>query len=96
MENDVHVDVNYAPLILDEEFVRRARPLGDAYLPSLEDLLILKLMSGERKDISDAKRIIAQRGGDLDWDYLMRRARQTGLEKDLVGLLRRMGVRLPW
>ncbi len=94
VEGEVHVDVNYAPLIVDEEFRARAREAGGLLVPSLEDIIVLKLMSGERKDIGDVKRIIAQRGGELDWEYLMRRARQAGLERELGKIAARMGVRL--
>ena len=93
VKDDIHVDINYAPLILDEEFVARSRLIAEnMYLPSLEDLVILKLMSGERKDIGDLKRILHQRWSSLDREYVYKRARQAGLEKNLDRILRRLGL----
>ncbi len=93
VENDVHVDINYAPLTMDEEFVARSRRLVDnVFLPSLEDIVILKLMSGEKKDIDDIKRVLRAAWHELDKDYLFMRARQAGLERELVRLLRRLGL----
>ncbi len=94
VEDDIHVDINYAPLILDDEFYRRSRTLaGNVLLPSLEDIVVLKLMSGERKDVEDLKKILHQAWHRLDKEYLYRRARQAGLEKELERLLRRVGLR---
>ncbi len=71
VEDDIHVVINYAPLTLDEEFVRRSRVLGEnILLPSLEDIAVLKLMSGERKDYEDLKRILHQEWHRLDKEYL--------------------------
>lgn len=93
VENDIHIDINYAPLIFDEEFLARSKPLADnIYLPSLEDIIVLKLMSSERKDIADLKKAIHQAWTRLDHKYLFRRARQAGLEKELRRLLRRLGI----
>lgn len=94
VEDDIHVDINYAPLTLDEEFIARSRRLeGGLLLPSLEDLVVLKLMSGERKDVADLKRILGQAWHRLDRGYLYRRARQAGLERELERILRRLGLK---
>ncbi len=93
VEDDIHVDINYAPLTPDEEFIRRSREIEPGvYLPSLEDIVILKLMSGERKDIVDVKRVLHQMWHMLDREYLYMRARQAGLERELRKLLRRPGL----
>lgn len=84
-----HVDVNYAPLTLDDAFLKRCRRVGDVLLPSAEDLIILKAMSGERKDVEDIKEIL--RRVDLDLDYLLKRASEAGVEKELKKLLKRVG-----
>jgi len=94
VEDDIHVDINYAPLTLDEEFVRRSRRLVEnIYLPSLEDIVVLKLMSGERKDYDDLKRILHQAWHRLDKEYLYKRVRQAGLEREFRRLMRRLGLR---
>lgn len=74
-----HVDVNYAPLTLDDAFLKRCRRVGDVLLPSAEDLIILKVMSGERKDVEDIKEILRR----VDLDYLLKRASEAGVEKEL-------------
>ena len=94
VEDDVHIDVNYAPLTLDKVFIERSRVLAHGILiPSLEDLVVLKLMSGERKDISDIKKILHQTWSMIDREYLYRRAKQAGLEKELERILRRMNLK---
>jgi len=93
VEDDVHIDINYAPLTLDEEFVGRSRAVAEGVLlPCVEDLIVLKLMSGERKDIEDIKRVLRQSWSVLDKEYLYRRARQAGLERELEKILRRLGL----
>ncbi|MEM4971900.1 MAG: DUF6036 family nucleotidyltransferase [Sulfolobales archaeon] len=93
VEDDVHVDINYAPLTLDEEFANRCRRIAEnIFLPSLEDIIVMKLMSGERKDIADLKKIVSQTWHRLDREYLYSRARQAGLEKELEILVRRVGL----
>lgn len=48
---------------MDREFVERSRALAEnILLPSLEDIVVLKLMSGVRKDIAGLKRILHRRG----------------------------------
>ena len=93
VEDDIHIDINYAPLTLDEEFVGRSRVITEnVLLPSIEDIVILKLMSGEKKDIDDVKKILAQAWHRMDREYLYRRAQQAGLERELRKMLRRLGL----
>ena len=94
VEDGIHIDINYAPLILDREFIDRSRAVTESILlPSIEDIVILKLMSGEKKDIDDVKKILTQAWHRLDKEYLYRRAKQAGLEKELRKILRRLGLR---
>ncbi len=94
LENDIHVDINYAPLTLDEEFIKRSIRIGvNLRVPSLEDLVILKLMSGERKDIADLKKILLQSWNSLDKEYLDNRLIQTGLEREFEKILKRMKLK---
>ncbi len=94
VEDDIHIDINYAPLILDGEFIDRSVVVAEnILLPSIEDIVILKLMSGERKDIDDIKKMVAQTWHRLDMEYLYRRARQAGLERELKKILGRLGLR---
>jgi len=89
--DDVHVYINYAPLTLDDTFISRCSEVEPGlYLPSPEDLIVLKLMSGERKDIDDVKKILLQLREKLDMEYIRLRARQAGLERELEKILRRL------
>lgn len=92
-KGEAHIDINYAPLILDDEFKVRARIIGGYRVPSLEDLVVLKLMSGERKDMSDLKKILVQKWSSLDKQYLMSRVKQAGLEKEYMKLIKRLGLK---
>ncbi|MGC9118698.1 MAG: DUF6036 family nucleotidyltransferase [Thermoproteus sp.] len=70
----------------------RCREAGGLLIPSPEDLAVLKLASGERKDIEDLKKLLRL---PLDLSYLRRRALQAGLEKELERIWRRVhGTRL--
>ncbi|HWQ16817.1 MAG TPA: DUF6036 family nucleotidyltransferase [Sulfolobales archaeon] len=91
VEDDIHIDINYAPLTLDEEFIARSTELERGILlPSLEDMVVMKLMSGERKDLDDLKKILSSKWQELDKHYLYRRAKQAGLERELEKLVRRL------
>jgi len=92
--DDMHVYINYAPLTFDEEFVAKSRAVAEnILLPCVEDIVVLRLMSGERKDIDDVKKILQQMWHRIDKEYLYRRARQTGLEKELEKIVRRLDLR---
>ncbi|MGC8949293.1 MAG: DUF6036 family nucleotidyltransferase [Thermoprotei archaeon] len=91
VKNDAHIDINYAPLTMDEEFVKRCITVeNEIMIPSLEDLIILKLMSSEKKDIEDLKKALHQAWHRLDREYLYARARQAGFDEQLRRLLRRL------
>lgn len=93
VKNDANIDINYAPLTLDAEFAGRSTIVAEGiYLPSLEDIVVLKLMSSERKDYEDVKKILHQAWYKLDREYLYKRARQAGLERELRRVLRRLGL----
>ena len=89
---DIHLNIHNTPLIFDDEFMGRCEYRDGVYIPSLEDLIILKLMSGKARDIKDIKKIFSIEGVRIDLKYLMNRARDAGLEKPLKKLLRRMGI----
>jgi len=44
-------------------------------------------MSGERKDIEDLKKTLAQAWGNLDKEYITKKVKQAGLEKQYNRLL---------
>ncbi len=90
----MHVDINYAPLVMDNQFIERSKEIMlGLYLLSIEDLIVLKLMSGERKDKQDLKKMLAQTWLELDKKYLFSRTKQAGLEKELEKILRRLKLK---
>jgi hypothetical protein len=91
-KNGVEIDLNTPMLLLDEEFEKRATNITDnLYLPSIEDLIVTKLMSLERKDYSDIKEIF-RLAGKIDFDYLCRRIREANLEREFNKIAKRIGV----
>ncbi len=88
----VEIDLNTPMLLLDEEFEKRATNITDnLYLPSIEDLIVTKLMSLERKDYSDIKEIF-RLASKIDFEYLCRRIREANLEREFNKIARRIGV----
>jgi predicted nucleotidyltransferase len=84
-KRDVMVDIIFrskADIYLDEEALRRAemRPIdGHSFLfMAPEDLMIRKVfaMSEERRDWYDAISIMDALNGNIDWQYLVRRAQR--------------------
>ena len=59
-------------------------------LHCLEDIVVIKLMCGERKDLDDLKKILSSRWRELDKHYLHERRGRQGLEKELEKLVRRL------
>lgn len=65
-------DVHHA-----ERFARRCRrAIGElgrkAWIPTAEDVIVQKLRWQRRRDIDDAKNVLAVQFGRLDWEYLRR------------------------
>ncbi|WP_231845516.1 DUF6036 family nucleotidyltransferase [Pyrococcus abyssi] len=89
----MEVYINTPMLILDEEFQRRATKIFEnLYLPSIEDLIVTKLMSLERKDYSDIKEVF-KLSKNIDFEYLCRRIEQANLKREFNRIARRIGVR---
>jgi Uncharacterised nucleotidyltransferase len=86
LKEDVLVDVIFlsdGQVILDDEMVRRARSVSveDTRLPVMaaEDLIVIKaLVHKERSPRHWFDALALLRRDDIDWDYLLRRARQYG------------------
>lgn len=86
------IRIHHPPLMLDSDFISRCREAGGVFIPSPEDLVILKLASCECKDVEDLKRLLRL---PLDLSYLKKRALQAGLDKELWKIWRRVhGTRL--
>ncbi|MFA4700352.1 nucleotidyltransferase [Pyrococcus kukulkanii] len=92
-ETGLEIDINTPMLILDEEFERRSKAIArNLYLPSLEDLIVTKLMSLERKDYEDIKEIF-KIYRKIDFEYLCRRIVQANLKREFNRIAGRLKVR---
>ena len=86
LKEDVLVDVIFlsdGQVILDDEMLRRARSVSveNTRLPAMaaEDLIVIKaLVHKERSPRHWFDALALLRRDDIDWDYLLRRARQYG------------------
>jgi len=83
------IDISLTPITFDEQFLKRAKTTKGLIIPSIEDLIVLKLIAYRRKDIRHLKKIIRQRKR-LDYNYLMIRVREAGLEKRYIKLMKRL------
>ena len=91
-KHGMEIDLNTPMLLLDEEFHRRARKVHrNLYLPSLEDLIVTKLMSLERKDYGDIKEVF-KLAGKIDFEYLCMRIEQANLKREFNRIAKRIGV----
>ena len=86
----VRADLIFGTLPPELEAIRRARPVQvggqTAKVASLEDLLLMKLISEREKDTEDARRLLQRFHGAIDRDYLEPRLR------DLADALARPGI----
>ena len=92
-----HVDVNIAPLkVYDNSWDKEAVEINDVivYLPPIEDLLVLKLLSPRRLDRKDVGVALLHARDKIDFDRLKTKAQKVGVEKKLVKIAKRYGVRL--
>ncbi len=88
----LEVDLNTPMLLFDEEFHERAtRVYRNLYLPSIEDLIVTKLMSLERKDYADIEEVL-RLAEDLDFEYLCRRVNRVNLKREFNRIAARTGV----
>ncbi len=91
-KSGLEIDLNTPMLILDEEFEKRSMKIErNLYLPSLEDLIVTKLMSLERKDYSDIKEIF-RLTKNIDFEYLCKRINKANLRRDFNRIAKRVGV----
>ncbi len=93
-ELDVNRSLDYMDAHYEEMKGRVVRidEMVKVYVPPIEDLIILKLISGRKKDMRDLKH--ALRTGKYDKGILMEKVRYVNLEKKLINLAARVGVKL--
>jgi Nucleotidyl transferase of unknown function (DUF2204) len=75
-DTGIPVDIVLAGPGLEEEFLKRARPvdLGGVTVPVIdpEDLVVTKILAGRPKDIEDVRGILRERLEQLDIDRIRR------------------------
>jgi predicted nucleotidyltransferase len=93
----VRVDLIFSTTPYEAEAIRRAVRLevGGASVPfaSAEDLILHKLFAGRPRDLEDAAGVVRRRGGELDWGYVARWAREFSAvpgREDLAEQVRRL------
>ena len=92
-----HIDVNIIPPdILDESWEEEAIEINrvQVFLPPLEDLLVLKLLSPRRKDAKDVGVALRLGREKIDLGRLKARAEKAGVRRKLTKIAKRYGVDL--
>lgn len=87
------IDVNAPLLIYDSEFHESSKHIyKNLYLPSIEDLIVTKLMAFGRRDYEDLKDVF-EKVKEIDYNRLCKRVREAGLLKEFNKLSKRLGVK---
>ena len=58
----------------------------------LEDLIVMKIASGEPQDLKDLEKIVSRRFEEMDWSYLRRRAQRFGIENKVDEIHKRFSI----
>ncbi|MEX2583651.1 MAG: DUF6036 family nucleotidyltransferase [Gemmatimonadota bacterium] len=95
------MDFIFSSTPYEVQAIRRAEPVDLAGIPvpfaSAEDLILHKLLAGRPRDIEDVTGVVSRKGSALDWEYLLRWAREfavvAGREHlpERIAELRRVG-----
>ncbi|WXG42363.1 MAG: DUF6036 family nucleotidyltransferase [Candidatus Freyarchaeum deiterrae] len=87
------IDVNGPLLIYDDEFHTLSKQIHrNLYLPSIEDLIVTKLMALGRRDYEDLKDVL-EKAEKIDYNRLCKRVNEAGLLKEFNKLSKRLGMR---
>lgn len=92
-----HIDVNVVPPnVYDESWERDAIKINDVnvFLPPLEDILIMKLLSRRTKDRKDVGVALRLGKDKIDFERLKVKAEKAGVMKKLVKVAKRYAVSL--
>ncbi|MBI4714813.1 MAG: hypothetical protein HZA19_01855 [Nitrospirae bacterium] len=86
-DTDISVDFLFADDDFKREALSRKRSVKvedfRVWIPTPEDLILLKLLSGREQDRLDAKNVYEQQKGRLDLGYLKERLARLNLKFDL-------------
>mgnify|MGYP005840438141 CR=1 FL=1 len=87
------IDVNGPLLIYDREFHEHSKRIhSNLYLPSLEDLIVTKLMALGRRDYEDLKDVL-RKAEKINYNRLCKRVREAGLLKEFNKIAKHLGVK---
>lgn len=90
-----HVDVNVIqPSVYDESWEKDMIKINGVilFLPPIEDIVIMKLLSPRRKDRKDVGVALRLGKDKVDFDRLKIKAKKAGVEKELIKIAKRYGV----
>ena len=93
-----HIDVNIiSPIIQDELWEKEAIEINgvQVFLPPLEDLLVLKLLSPRRKDRKDVGVALRLGKEKTNLERLKAKAEKAGVSKKLTKIAQRYGIKIP-
>jgi len=65
---------------------------GKIWCVSLEDLIVMKIATGEPQDYKDLERMISRRLKEIDWGYLRRRAKKFNITEEVDEIYKRFGI----
>jgi len=92
-----HIDVNVIPpTVYDESWERDRIKINDVtvFLPPIEDVIVMKLLSPRRKDRKDVGITLTLGRDHIDFDRLKVKVKKAGVEKKLVRTAKRYGIEL--
>lgn len=97
----IKVDLAIGLTGFERQLIGRAEEtdIGNVRVPiaTAEDLLLMKVLASRPRDTEDAERIVLRQGRRLDWDYVLKTARELeeAVAHDLVSPLLALRRRLP-
>lgn len=84
---------NWDPDVLSRRREEKLLPgKGKIWCISLEDLIVMKIASGEPQDYKDLERMISRRFKEIDWSYLRKRARKFNLIEEVDEIYKRFSI----
>ena len=92
-----HIDVNIVPpTIYDDSWDKEAIEINgvEVFLPPLEDILVLKLISPRRKDAKDVGVALRLGRDKINLERLKEKAEKAGVKRKLLKISKRYGVEL--
>jgi len=84
---------NWDPDVLNRRREQKLLPgRGKIWCVSLEDLIVMKIASGEPQDYKDLERMISRRFKEIDWSYLRKRAKKFNVTEEVEEIYKRFSI----